>query len=169
MALKHDWLDDGSLLILMPRSALAAWSGVDTSDYDRACEVADHWLLPFDVGGRQTFLLGGDPGMALFVPLPELGLGLVRWHYAEDEDELIAFAMRREHIKRTEVDRVFENSEAAWVLCNAACNPLTDAPPMREANMPTGRLIADTAFLEGGSNAAIFHRFRPAGRAPPDS
>ena len=163
--MKHDWLDDGSLLILMPRSALAAWSGTDTSDYDRACEVADDWLVPFDVGGRPAFLLGGDPGMALFVPLPEAGLRFVRWHYADDEDELIAFALRREHVTRTEPDRVFENPEAAWVLFNAACNPLTDAPPMREANMPTGRVVADTALLEGGRKAAIVHRFRPAGDA----
>lgn len=163
--MKHDWLDDGSLLILMPRSALPAWTGADTSDYDRACEVADDWLVPFNVGGRQAFLLGGNPGMALFVPLPEPGLGLVRWHYADDEDELIAFALRRGHIQRTEADRVFENSEAAWVLFNAACNPLTDAPPMREAAMPTGRVVADTAFVEGERNAAIVHRFRPAGDA----
>ena len=103
--------------------------------------------------------------MALFVPLPEPGLGLVRWHYADDEDELIAFALRREHIKRTEADRVFENAEAAWVLFNAACNPLTDGPPMREAKMPTGRVIADTAFVEGERSAAIVHRFLPAGDA----
>jgi hypothetical protein len=165
VALKHDWLDDGSLLILMPRSALAAWSGTDTSDYDRACCVADDWLVPFDVDGRQAFLLSGDPGMALFVSLAEPGLGLVRWHYANDEDELIAFALRRERVKRTEPDRVFENLETAWILFNAACNPLTDAPPMREANMPTGRVVADTAFLEDGRNAAIVHRFRPAADA----
>lgn len=163
MGLKHDWLDDGSLLILMPRTALGAWSGGDTSDYDRACKVADDWLAPFEVGGRQAFLLGGDPGMALFVPLPESGLGLLRWHYADDEDELIAFALRREHLKRTESDRLFENSEATWVLFNAAWNPLKDAPPMREAKMPTGRVIADTAFVDGERNAAIFHRFRPMG------
>jgi hypothetical protein len=163
--LKHDWLDVGSLLILMPRSALAAWSGTDTSDYDRACEVADDWLVPFDVDGRHAFLLGGDPGMALFVPLPETGLGLVRWHYADDEDELIAFALRREHVKRTEPDQVFENSETTWVLFNAACNPLKDVPPMREANMPTGRVVADTAFVEESHNAAIVHRFRPAADA----
>lgn len=160
--MKHDWLDDGSLLILMPRSALAAWSGADDSDYDRACEAAHDWLVPFDVDGRQAFLLGGDPGMALFVPLPEPGLALVRWHYAEDEDELIAFALRREHVKRSEPDRVFENSEPTWVLFNAAYNPLTDSPPVREADMPTGRVVADTVFVEGDRNAAIVHRFRPA-------
>src|SRR5687767_627212 len=89
MALKHDWLDDGSLLILMPHSLLAAWSGTDASDYDRACGAADGWLVPFEVGGRRAFLLGGDPGMALLVPLPDSGLGLIRWHCADDEDELI--------------------------------------------------------------------------------
>jgi hypothetical protein len=100
--------------------------------------------------------------MALFIPLPEPGLGVVRWHYADDEDELIAFALRREHVVRTEPDRVFENSEPAWVMFNAAWNPLKDAPPMRGANMPTGRVVADTAFVEANRNAAIIHRFRPA-------
>ena len=82
-----------------------------------------------------------------------------------DEDELIEFALRREHVKRTDPDRVFENSEAEWVLFNAARNPLTHAPPIREANTPTGRVVADTAFVEADRNASIVHRFRPAGDA----
>lgn len=164
MVLKNDWLDDGSLLILMPRSVLAAWSGIDASDYDRACAVADDWLVPFDVNGNRVFLLGGDPGMALFVPLPD-GLGLIRWHYSNDEDELIKFALRRESAKRTEPDVTFENAEPQWTLFNAACNPLKDEPPMRHADMPVGKVVADTAFLEAGHNAAIVHRFRRSGGA----
>jgi hypothetical protein len=159
-ALKHDWLDDGRLLILMPRSTMSSWGGIDTSDYDCACEVADGWLVPFDVNGKLTFLLGGDPGMALVVPLPGGGTDLVRWIAADDEDELIAFALRRKHVTRREAPQVFENSEPVWVLFNAACNPLRYAPPMRQANMPVGRVVADTALVEGGRNAAIVHRFR---------
>jgi hypothetical protein len=78
---------------------------------------------------------------------------------------LVAFALRREHVKRTEPDRVFENSEAAWVLFNAACNPLTDAPPMREANMPAGRVVADTAFVKGRAQRGDRPSLRPAGDA----
>jgi hypothetical protein len=160
MALKRDWLDDGSLLILMPHNLLLAWSGIDGSDYDRACALNDRWLVPIEVGGARAFLLGGDPGMALFVPLPESGLGLIRWYYADDEDELVDFAVRRQSVKRTEPDLLFENTEPKWTLFNAAWNPATDSPPMHHAEMPVGNVLADTAFLEAGHNAAIFHRFR---------
>ena len=162
MALKHNWLDDGSLLILLPRSLLSAWRGGEGSDYDRACEVADDWLVPIEVGRHRAFLLGGDPGMALFVPLPD-GLGLIRWLYANDEEELINFALRRESVKRTEPNVTFENTEPKWTLFNAAHNPLNDETRIRQADMPVGKVIADTVFLEAGDNAAIMHRFRLSG------
>src|SRR5687767_386746 len=121
MALKRDWLDDGSLLILMPLGIVPAWVGSDGSDYDRACAAAaDAWLVPFEVKGTRAFLLGGDPGMALVVPLPESGFGLIRWQYADDEEELIAVAMSRKGVERAEPDVVFDNAEPAWVLFNAA-------------------------------------------------
>jgi hypothetical protein len=163
MALKHDWLDDGSLLILMPHSLLPAWRGTDDSHYRLACEGADDWLVPFELNGTRAFILGGDPGPALFVPFPGCGLGLIRWHHADDEDELIEFALRRESVSRTEPDLVFDNVERKWVLFNAARNPTTDRPAMRAAKMPVGKVVADTAFVDGKRNAAIVHRFQQAG------
>jgi hypothetical protein len=158
--MKRDWLDDGSLLMLLPEALLGAWHGVATSDYERACEAPDSWLASLPVDGGLALLLGGDPGMALLISDAEGTLNLVRWHYADAEDELIEFALRGEAVAASEPDLVFENEHAAWVMFDAAADPITHRPPMRFFGLPISRIRVTTAFLESERNAAIVHAFR---------
>jgi hypothetical protein len=83
----------------------------------------------------------------------------VRWVYAQEEEELIEFVLRRENVQRTEPGIVVENSQTRWVLFDSASNPLVDRPAMLEANLPLGRLVIDTALLGNERNSAIIHRF----------
>jgi hypothetical protein len=161
MPLRHDWLDDGSLLMLLPEALRSAWRGIATTDYDRACEVASSWLASLHIDGGLGLLLGGDPGMALLIPGACNTLKLVRWHYADEEDELIEFALQGEAVSATEPDLVFENEHAAWVMFNAAADPIAHRPPMRYFELPVSRIRVTTAFLESERNAAIVHTIRP--------
>jgi hypothetical protein len=154
-----DWLDDGNLYVLLPDRLLGEWHGIDSDDYDRACAASDNWLNALPVGDGIGLLLGGDPGMALVVP-SEGGEGrLVRWVFADDEHELVAFALRGEDITRTEPDVVFDNPGGQWRLFNAAADLLAHGNPSRQVGLPAGRVRVQTAYLESGRNAAIVHRF----------
>jgi hypothetical protein len=164
MSLKRDWLDDGSLLIFMPRTGMTLWMGSNGGDYDRACEAAGDWLSPIDVGNQQAFLFGGDPGMALLLPGSPGELTVVRWVYADNEDDLIAFASTQRGKRRDKTPQNFVNRASEWVLFNAAHDTRRKRPKLRAATLPLGSIVAETAYLEEGPNAAIVHRFyRPSG------
>jgi hypothetical protein len=157
---KLDWLDDGNLYLLLPDQLLAEWHGIDSDDYDRACAASDNWLNALSVGDGIGLVLGGDPGMALVVPGEAEEVALVRWVFADDENELVAFALRGEGVIRTEPDLVFDNSAARWRLFNAAADLPAHGSPSRRVSLPVGRLRVRTAWLEAGSHSAIIHRFR---------
>ena len=159
--LQRDWLDDGALLMLLPEALLGAWHGVSTSDYDRACAVSDSWIASLPVSGGSAFVLGGDPGMALPVPDPDGSLRLVRWIYSQDEEELIAFALRGEDVEAQDPDLVFENPSRNWVMFDAAADPLVHAPLTRSFELPVCRIRVTTRFLKTEHNAAIVHAFQP--------
>lgn len=155
-----DWLDDGNLYLLLPDRLLGEWHGIDSGDYDRACAVACNWLNTLPVGDGIGLLLGGDPGMALMVPGEGGEMVLVRWVFADDEHELVAFALRGEDVVRTEPDLVLDNPDARWRLFNAAADLPAHGNQSHRVSLPVGRLWVRTAWLEAGSNSAIVHRFR---------
>lgn len=158
--MKLDWLDDGSLMILLPEPLLSAWHGVDSNDYDRAGAGSNAWLNAIPIEGSHGFVLGGDPGMVL-VALDAHGAALlIRWVYAEDEEELVEFALQGKSVTKSEPDLVFNNTFAKWWLFNAAANPSSDRPAMRAVDLPFGQIRVETVYCENKTNAAIVHRFR---------
>jgi hypothetical protein len=154
-----DWLDDGAVYLLLPDRLLGEWHGVASSDYDRACAASDDWLGLLPVGDGVGLVLGGDPGMILPVQGEGEDVVLVRWVYADDEHELVAFALGGEAVTRTEPDMVLDNQAGSWRLFNAAAEPLAHATSSRRVAIPAGRVRVQTAYMEAGTNAAIVHRF----------
>ena len=98
----------GGPLLLLPESAVTAWTGIEPSqsprtkgitfrwrgdpngpvtDYDRACSVEGYIGL-IDVGDAKGVVLGGEPNSTTWVPIDGGGL-LVRWVYADDEGSLL--------------------------------------------------------------------------------
>ncbi|CAL9325002.1 Imm21 family immunity protein [Streptomyces sp. SudanB91_2054] len=74
------WLDtEGGPFIVVPRTALAHWSGTE-GDYDRACEVMDFVGVLELLGGAEALVLGEEPLSTAYLPEHR---ALVRWHYAE--------------------------------------------------------------------------------------
>ena len=80
-------LDDGRLIILLPEPLLSEWHGIHSDDYDRACAISNSWLNTISVPGGHGFLLGGDVGMILAIPSSNGVTSLIRWVYANDEEE----------------------------------------------------------------------------------
>ena len=85
---------------------------------------------------------------------------LIRWVYAEDEDELVEFALKGNLVTKSDSDLLFNNTFAKWRLFNAAANPSSDNPAMRSIDLPFGQIRVETVFCENKTNAAIVHRFR---------
>jgi hypothetical protein len=154
-----DRLDDGCLYLLLPERLLCV-GGADSDDYDRACSTSDHWLNLLPVRGGTGLVLGGDPGMVLVVPGEREEVMLVRWVCADDEYELVAFALRGENVARTEPDFVFNNVDDQWRLFNAA-RPVPCGNHSRHVVLPVGRVRIRTAFLRSLRNSAIVHCFSP--------
>jgi Immunity protein 21 len=157
---RFDWLDDGAIQLALPERLLQHWHGGDSSDYERACACSDDWLTRISVGDGLGLALGGDPVRAVVVPEADQSVAIVRWMFAEDEGELVEFALRGEQPSRTEPDLVFPNTDSEWRLFDAATDPLKDESPFRVILLPTGSVRVQTAYLESERNAAIVHRFR---------
>ena len=89
---------NGGPLLLLPVAHLAEWRGTDvvaaraprdvdnsSSDYDRACAVADYTgVIP--VGRAEGLVLGDEPNDTTWIALARGGI-LVRWVYAEGSEQ----------------------------------------------------------------------------------
>ena len=154
-----DWLDDGSLQILLPEPLLSEWQGDDSDDYDRACAISSSWLNTISLNRNQGLLLGGDPGMVLVASGNDGLIVLIRWVYAEDENELVEFALLGNAVVESESDFVFNNTYKKWKLFNAAANPFSDNPDMKSLDLPIGKIRVETVYCKSNRNAAVVHRF----------
>jgi hypothetical protein len=157
--MKLDWLDDDSLMILLPEPLLSEWHGIDSDDYEHACALSNSWLNTIPVLDGHGFLLGGDAGMVLVALDNDGTTSLIRWVYANDEDELVEFALQAKSVTQSAPDLVFNNTFSKWVLFNAAANPSSDNPERRSISLPFGQIRVETAYCESEVNAAIVHRF----------
>ena len=157
-----DWFDEGAMQLVLPERLLGQWHGSASSDYDRACALPNGWIHQLPVADGFGFVLNDQPTMVLIVPENDGSLALVRWVFADDEHELVAFALRGEFIKDTEPDLIFSNSDLAWRLIDAACDLLDDEAPSRPMLLPTGRIRVQTAYYESDHHAAVVHRISKA-------
>ena len=102
----------GGPQLLLSKSLLTAWGGIEppsngrvieakfrwngpgspATDYDRACDVRA-WAATIAVGEARAIVLGDEPGQAAWWPLEDGGL-LVRWVFAPSEAAVEA-ALRR--------------------------------------------------------------------------
>jgi hypothetical protein len=107
----------------------------------------------------QGFLLGGDFGLILALPGTDSVTSLIRWVYANNEDELVQFALLGESVTKSEPAFVFDNTVAEWRLFNAAANSSADTRAMRSIRLPLGQIRIETVYCKSKTNAAIVHRF----------
>ncbi|MFF3672245.1 Imm21 family immunity protein [Microtetraspora malaysiensis] len=95
----HTWVETaGGPLIVVPKSELDHWAGVDHNDgpvetwgdYGRAC-AAEGYIGLVTVGAQQALVLGDEPAMTTYLTTERLFL---RWAAAYSEAELVAAGRR---------------------------------------------------------------------------
>ncbi len=160
--MNRDWLEEGSLHVLLPHPLLDAWTGSKGEDYDRASAASDEWLTLLPLAGGCGLVLGGDVAMTLAVPAGPDSACVIRWLFAEGEEELVQFALSGHSRKESEPDLVIENEHQCWHLFDAALSPGFHSPAVRSLVLPLGPIRVQTSHNANDRNGAIIHRFRSA-------
>ncbi len=163
------WINStGGPLLLLPAQVLQQWNGwkpilgSETTDYDRACEVAlADYVDVLSVGGKDGLVLGDEPMQTTWLPLEEGAGGLfVRWMYADDESLAI------QHLKSIP-DEIFEltslqfhvRQQKLLLFDSAAPGSEVQAEETLEIDLIPGTYSIETAtFKPDNSTAFILHR-----------
>ncbi|WP_459649668.1 Imm21 family immunity protein [Kitasatospora sp. Ki12] len=141
-----EWIDsEGGPLVLVPGTALAAWTGCAGADYDRACRV-DGFTGPLDVGGAQALVLGEEPMSTAY--LPEQGL-LLRWMAAESEEAVLAAVPQALRLASWEPESAWEVPDGPVYLFDAGWTGEESAAEHRlRLDLPAGRHRVRAAHVE---------------------
>jgi hypothetical protein len=126
-------------MLLIPKSALMAWGGVEqprsgrviearsrwrdpdapATDYDRACDLEGP-LSVIDVNGRQALVLGGAPLATTWLPRGDGGV-LVRGTGSDNRPPSLPSSQTLAGIQWQELDVRVTSRETSWMLLDAAC------------------------------------------------
>ena len=161
------WItSNGGPLLLLPRSLLAHWSGIDaspdggaaetkfrwnpdqpSSDYDRACDVEGYTgTLP--VGGGWGLVIGDEPNPARWVSRPDGGI-VVRWEYGPNDEAV-------EQVVDQLPDELPWRAEGEFCVASSPLEMFDAAEPGIEPLMP--RLVVD---LTPGTHRVGQTRYSP--------
>jgi len=94
------WIkSDGGPLLLLAEPLLPSWSGsdlpsggtdADTTDYDRACDLASDYVSPIGIAEGRGLVLGQEPLQTAWIPFEgNRGGTLVRWVYARNDQNAV--------------------------------------------------------------------------------
>ncbi|HET7077814.1 MAG TPA: Imm21 family immunity protein [Chloroflexia bacterium] len=176
------WLASaGGPLLLLPGEYLAAWEGTNppsegrildarfrwgdpaavSTDYDRACDVAEYLGL-LDVGGGQGLVLGDAPLATAWLPDGDSGRAgmLVRWVSADNEVQiLVALAHIPDHVWDP-APLLFPAGSTPLYLFDAAI-PGSEVDNYLTLDLDPGSYLIHTAIYKpDDSTELILHRFR---------
>jgi len=136
------------------------WGSEIATDYDRACDI-EEWIGLVNVGEGKAIVLGGDETSTTWFPLAESQEGmLVRWIYANSDEEIInkAKSLSNELGKGENFEFRIEDSE---LILFAACEASDDRIYARlKFKLPSGTYKIVTIEYEDEQTSVICHRFR---------
>lgn len=163
----HHWRGDGKLGLHNGDLSMV-WDTVRKhTDYGRACGVADY-LGVLEVGPGECLVLGDEPMLTTILPTND-GVLIVRWMYAESEEEVLRAAQSLpEDIWEAMSHQVYVGG-GGLVLFDSAY-PGDDLPstcddgasvPWMKVPVPMGTYEVDTAdYQPDASTRLILHRLR---------
>ena len=158
MALNFDWIDcDSGSFTLMPKSLSDTWHGISSDNMDEYLKLSQDWINRFQVAGKTGFFLGGDPGMILVSPRNDGSMTIIRWLFANSEEELVAFAHAGEYVTDTEPDIVVDDVELDWILFDSFAAPSDNSTRLYPVTFPANSVCIKTTHLAHGPNGAIVH------------
>lgn len=162
-----EWISsDGGPLIVIEENYLPIWRGASDSldgglaDYERVGEITD-WLGFINVGAGTVLVLSGDDTATTWL---ESFTGsqsmLLRWIYANTEDEIINTAQSLFEKVKAETNSVSWAIKCDLVLL-AACEAGEDEMyPRLRIKIPSGNYKISTIEYEDEQTSVICHCFR---------
>jgi hypothetical protein len=149
----------------MEEALMPYWNGYSSSsnssltDYDRACAISGY-LGTIGIGPGRAVVFGEQPYSTAWWRSNELGSSyLVRWVFAENEDEIIK-ALGTLSINSWERNDVkIEVASEKLVLFDSAF-PGYDIDTSISIQIPTGNYIVETLhYTPNAETSLILHRF----------
>lgn len=162
-----NWMESGGgPLLLAATPLLAHWSGTAPSertagetDYQRACAVGNE-IDTIDLGDAQAVVLGDEPNRTVMF-LRASDLLLVRWRWANSEEELLA-ALRDALDQLSFISAgTFLTVPGEHLLFDSAFSG-TEVAESSSVILEASDYAIDTATFEpSSSTSALIHRLRP--------
>ena len=154
------WISsEGGPLALVAREYLPAWRGAEGDDYERACAV-DGYAGVIDVRGSQALILGDEPCQTSIYQSAALGLLIVRWQWAEDE-ESVQQAIEKlvaADFKNPEEEIEYRVDDESLALFDAVTPGDESAGLALE--LPVARYVVPTVcYVPDEQTSLIVHRF----------
>ena len=166
---------DGGPLLLIEEKYLKFWEGSDApsngrvveaefrwgldvaTDYDKACDIEDLLGL-IDVGEGKALVLGADETSTTWLQTNDSEGMLVRWIYANSENDAIESAKLVSFDKEADFEFVVENYN---LVLFAACESWNDnIYPRLKFSLPNGKYKIFTNEFKNDETWMICHRFK---------
>ena len=160
------WIESaGGPLLLLERALLPYWQGsfgdgASTTDYDRACQVADY-VGEIEVASGSGVVLGEEPfSTTWWQSERSLNGCLVRWGFAENEmkvREVLSSLLVAQHWRATDIKLEILNGEL--ILFDSACSG-TAVDDSLTITIPPGAYTVETLHYNPNDELSlILHRF----------
>jgi len=156
------WIEStGGPLVVLSREVAGEWSGYAGPDYDLACTVMDFvGIAPEDDQPRRgpVLVLGGEPMATTYLPERHC---LVRWVYANSEEDLLAAVRERLDDDGAWGEGVAYDVAGPTLLLDSSAVGAEAGGDWLELDLPIGECVVKTLFFESESSSAVLHRFTP--------
>ena len=154
VAMHAKWVhSEGGPLLLLPLELAVSWRGVETGDYERACEVDDYvgWI---SVGDGTGMLLGEEPHSTTW--RQQTGGGdLVRWVFADDEAHIWSGLETDDSLFRREPEAFLVRESGTCLLFDSALAGDEAFDEQLEIHLLPGRYAVESARLTLGENTQV--------------
>ncbi|WP_437190697.1 Imm21 family immunity protein [Planctomicrobium sp. SH527] len=159
--MRNDWLEGyGPLFVLVPKEFFQLWRGVNSLDYDFACLISDDSVHSINIGGRESFILGGGDSLTLLAEKDnKQNVIIIRWIAADREDDLIQMAKSGRMGRQLDADIIFDNTCREWIIADATLDLSEVGVELREIALPVGNLRVNTQYIDDESLSYLVHNF----------
>ena len=133
------------------------WGLEIATDYDRACDCSE-WIGCISVKDGAALVLGGDDAAATWRPLKNLSEGiLVRWIYADSEDEILEAALELTNSRVADEYIEFDINSSPLVLFAATEIGNDPIYPRLNFSLAVGRYGIFTSHRDDNQMGIICH------------
>tara|TARA_R110002072_G_scaffold33030_9_gene100250 strand:+ start:2604 stop:3092 length:489 start_codon:yes stop_codon:yes gene_type:complete len=154
-----EWISsEGGPLILISRSSLAYWKGVNSDDYDRACAIDDYAGV-ISVSDSQGLVFGDEPCETAIYYSESIGVLIVRWQWAEGESSVqnIIDTLTEEDFKNSEEEIEYKSNDGSLLLFDSVL-PGDEAEGLDVNLSESNYLVTTICHAPNDETSLILHR-----------